>query len=270
MEHKEKILLDEEQETLLIPLYSKAQDNPVLRDEKARQILEQVDYDFGQLKVPYKTVVTVNIRARQLDRYTSEFIDQNPGAVILHLGCGLDSRCQRVERRESRWFDLDLPKVIALRRKFYPETETYHMIGSSVTEAAWMEQVQAPGRPVLVVAEGLLMYLQEDEVRDLILGLHQRYPGCHLVFDAFSKLTASRVEAHPSLQKTGARVHWGIDDPHEIESWASDQGIRLREEWFFSQAPEIERLSGFYRFMFRFTAVFPVVQRAQRLLYYIL
>ena len=272
MDLKEKILLSEEQETLLIPLFSKAQDNPVLKDEKARQILERVDYDFGQLKVPYKTVVTVNIRARQLDRYTSEFIDQNPGAVILHLGCGLDSRCQRVDRREAHWFDLDLPDVIALRRKFYQETETYHMIASSVTDLGWMEQVEPPGHPMFVVAEGLLMYLKEDKVRDLILCLHQRFPGCHLVFDAFSKLTASRVESHPSLQKTGARVHWGIDDPHEIESWAedSDQGIRLKEEWFFSQSQEIERLSGFYRFMFRFTAAFPMVQRAQRLLYYIL
>jgi O-methyltransferase involved in polyketide biosynthesis len=272
MQNKEMFLLTEEQETLLIPLYSKAQDNPVLKDEKARQILEQVDYDFGRLNVPYKTVVTLSIRARQLDRYTSEFIEQHPDAVILHLGCGLDSRCQRVERGQTHWFDLDLPDVIALRRKFYPETETYHMIASSVTDPAWMEQVAPRGHPVFVVAEGLLMYLREDEVRDLILCLHQRFPGCHLVFDAFSNMTVQRVGAHPSLKKTGATVQWGIDDPQEIEGWVgdSDQGIRLREEWFFSQSPEIERLSGFYRFMFRLTAAFPAVQRAQRLLYYTL
>jgi O-methyltransferase involved in polyketide biosynthesis len=272
MELKEKILLTEEQETLLIPLYSKAQDNPVLKDEKARQILEQVDYDFGQLKVPYKTVVTLSIRARQLDRYTGEFIDQHPDAVILHLGCGLDSRCQRIGRRQTHWFDLDLPDVIALRRKFYPETENYRMIPSSVTDPAWLEQVTPTGHPVLVVAEGLLMYLQEAEVRDLILCLHSNFPGCHLVFDAFSKMTAVRVGSHPSLQKTGATVQWGIDDPHEIESWAesSDHSIHLKEEWFFSKSPEIRQLNGFYRFMFRLTAAFPSVQRAQRLLYYIL
>jgi O-methyltransferase involved in polyketide biosynthesis len=280
MNPKEKILLTKEQETLLIPLYSKAQENPILKDEKARLILERVDYDFGGLKVPQKTVVTLSIRARQLDIYTQEYINQYPNAVILHLGCGLDSRCQRVERRDSLWFDLDLPDVIALRRKFYAESDIYHMIASSVTDLTWLGQVSATDRAVFVVAEGLMMYLQENEVRDLILCLHQKFPGCGLVFDAFSKMTAERVKAHPSLQKTGASVLWGIDDPHEIESWAIDEpaglgisresGIQLIDEWFFSQSPDIDRLSWFYRFMFRLTAAFPTVQRAQRLLYYTL
>jgi O-methyltransferase involved in polyketide biosynthesis len=212
------------------------------------------------------------MRARQLDVYTQEFIDRHPNAQILHLGCGLDSRCQRVNRRESIWFDLDLPDVIELRSKFYPESETYHLIASSVTDLAWLERVSPTGRPVFVVAEGLLMYLTEEEVRELILCLHQTFPGCSLVFDAFSKMTVARVESHPSLQKTGASVQWGIDDPHEIESWAesSGGGIQLLEEWFFSQSADIERLSWFYRFMFRLTAAFPSVQRAQRLLYYTL
>jgi O-methyltransferase involved in polyketide biosynthesis len=272
METKEKILLTKEQETLLIPLYSKAQDNPILKDEKARQILGQVEYDFGGLRVPQKTVVTLSIRARQLDIYTQEFIDQHPNALILHLGCGLDSRCLRVERRETIWYDLDLPDVIDLRRKFYTESDVYHLIPSSVTNLAWLELVSPKDRPVFVVAEGLMMYLQESEVRDLILCLHQTLPGCSLVFDAFSKMTVARVESHPSLKKTGASVKWGIDDPHEIESWVESSGgdIQLQEEWFFSQSADIARLGWFYRFMFRLTAAFPTVQKAQRLLYYTL
>ena len=82
--------------------------------------------------------------------------------------------------------------------------------------------------------------------QDLILKfLHEKFPGCHLVFDAFSRLTADRIKAHPSLQKTGASVYWGIDDPHEIERWG--QGIHLKEEWFFSQSPDLDRLGWFYR-----------------------
>ncbi|MGE5224366.1 MAG: class I SAM-dependent methyltransferase, partial [Omnitrophica WOR_2 bacterium] len=130
----------------------------------------------------------------------------------------------------------------------------------------------ADGRPVFVVAEGLLMYLPESEVRGLVLCLHQKFPGCSLVFDAFSKLTASRVQAHPSLQKTRATVQWGIDDPHEIESWAAGEqpGIRWKEEWFFSQSPDIEKLGWFYRFMFRLTGSIKAAQQAHRLLYYVL
>jgi O-methyltransferase involved in polyketide biosynthesis len=267
---KEKISLEKEQETLLIPLYAKAQDNPILVDEKARQILTGIEYDFEQLKIPQKTVVTLLMRAKQLDAYTADFIGAHPDALILHLGCGLDSRYLRVRPGNTLWIDLDLPGVIELRRKFYAETETYRMIASSVTDLRWAEQVPAERRPVFVVAEGLLMYLQESEVRDLMLCLHRKFPGGGMAFDAFSKMTADRVQAHPSLQKTGAAVHWGIDDPHEIERWTEGEtpGIRLKEEWFFSQSPDIARLGWFYHLMFRLTATMQTVQRAQRLLVY--
>jgi O-methyltransferase involved in polyketide biosynthesis len=173
-----------------------------------------------------------------------------------------------VDRAGTQWFDLDMPDVIALRRKFYVETETYHLIASSVTDLSWMDQVSSDGRPVFVVAEGLLMYLHESDVKALVLALHQKFPGCEFAFDAFSKMTADRVRAHPSLQKTGATIHWGIDDPHEIEQWAP--GIHLQEEWFFSQEPDIDRLSWLYRSMLRLSSSIKAANRAHRLLYYIL
>jgi O-methyltransferase involved in polyketide biosynthesis len=268
MNTKTKITLTKEQETLLIPLYARAQNNPLFIDETARQIMDGVQYDFDQLKVPEKTAVTLRIRAKQLDAYTLQFIAGHPNAIILHLGCGLDSRCLRVQHPTALWFDLDMPAVIELRRKFYTETESYLMISSSITDLAWIDQIPVEGRPVFVIAEGLLMYLHEPDVHALILCLHDRFPGCELVFDAFSKYTANRIKSHPSIQKTGAAVHWGIDDPHEMEGWAD--GIRLKEEWFFSQSADIERLGWFYRVMFRLTSSIQVAQRAQRLLYFIL
>lgn len=268
MDTREKITLTKEQETLLIPLFSKAQDNPILNDKKAREILDSVQYDFQSLKVPEKTAVTLRIRAKQLDEYARNFLSDHPDALVLHLGCGLDSRCLRVQHPGALWFDLDMPDVIDLRKKFYPENPGYRMIASSVTNFSWMDSIPVCGCPVFIVAEGLLMYLHEAEVCALICRLHERFPGCHLVFDAFSRLTTQRIQSHPSIQKTGAEVHWGIDDPHEIESWAG--GIQLKEEWFFSQSPDIDKLSGFYRVMFRLTSGIPAAQKAQRLLYFTL
>lgn len=269
---KEKINLTQEQETLLIPLYAKAQANSIFTDEKAQQILEGVQYDFQKLKIPKKTELSLRLRAKQFDAYTEAFIAAQPDALILQLGCGLDSRCLRVPRAADLWFDLDLPDVIDLRKKFYPETDSYHMIASSVTDMSWIGRVPLQGRPVFVIAEGLMMYLREMEVRTLVLCLRQAFPGCDLVFDAFSKLTADRIKAHPSLQKTGASVHWGIDDPHEIESWAQDGSspILLKEEWFFSQSPGIDQLGWLYSTMFRLSGAIPAAKNAHRLLYYTL
>ncbi len=268
MNHKEKITLTKAQETLLITLYAKAQDNPILVDSTARQVLDQVNYDFARLKVPWKTAVTVQMRAKQMDDYTRRFLTNHPQALVLHLGCGLDSRCRRVDwvGQSVDWYDLDMPDVIALRRKFYPETDSYHLVASSVTQLDWTEQIIARNRPTIMIAEGLLMYLSEAEVRALFLRLRERFPGCELACDVFSRLTADRVKAHPSLNKTGADIRWGIDDSHEIENWAP--GIRLKEEWFFNQSPDLDKLGWLQAALFRLAGAFATARSAHRILYY--
>ena len=268
--HKEKILLTEEQETLLIPLYSKAMESqrpdPILVDEKAQEILEHVEYDFARLKIPRNTAVTLCIRAKKMDEYTREFLANHPPAVVLHLGCGLDSRYTRVNPVRVDWYDLDMPEVIEFRRKFYEGTDAYHVIPSSVTDLGWIDSISPRGRPVLVIAEGLFMYLKEAEVKALVLKLKEAFPGCDLVFDAYSVLTANSAKNHPSLKKTGAVIHWGIDDPTEIEHWA--EGIRLKEEWYFSQAEDIEKLGSGFRVAFKIAGIFPAANKAHRILYY--
>jgi O-methyltransferase involved in polyketide biosynthesis len=42
--------------------------------------------------------------------------------VAVHIGCGLDTRFDRVDNGQVVWYDLDLPLVIGLRRKLIPET----------------------------------------------------------------------------------------------------------------------------------------------------
>jgi O-methyltransferase involved in polyketide biosynthesis len=270
--HKEKITLTEAQETLLVPLYSKATEsrrrNPIFADEKAQEILARADYDFAKLNVPRKTSITLCIRANKLDAYTRAFIDNHPQGMVIHLGCGLDSRCLRVRHENVEWFDLDLPDVIELRHKFYEETATYHLIPSSVTDLRWTDVAPYRGRPVLVIAEGLLMYLNEAQVKALILKLKEVYTGCELAFDAFSTLTARRVGSHQSLKKTGAVIRWGIDDASDIERWTT--GTRLKEEWYFHQAEEINKLGGGYRLAFRLSGLFQAARKAHRILYYCL
>lgn len=267
MTSKAKITLTPEQETLLIPLYAKAQPgNPLFFDPHARAILEQVDYDFTRLQVPYKTVVLVCQRARKLDAVTRDFLARNPGGLVLHLGCGLDSRFWRVDDGRVEWYDLDMAPVVALRRQFFPDSERYHLLTSSVTDLSWVDVVAARGRPALVVAEGLLMYLEAADVRRLVLRLREAFPGCRLIADVFSRMTARTAANHPSLKRTGATIGWGIDDPRELETWAP--GIHLVEEWYFTQDPDLARLNLGYRLAYKLAGAFKMVQRAHRIVYY--
>jgi O-methyltransferase involved in polyketide biosynthesis len=267
MNEKAKITLTPEQETLLIPLYTKAQpDNPLFFDPKAQEILSRVDYDFTRLRVPYKTVVLVCQRANKMDDTAHAFLAKHPTGVVLHLGCGLDNRFGRVDNGQVEWYDLDMPPVIELRRKFYPENPRCHLIASSVTDLDWTDMVSAGGRSVLVIAEGLLMYLIEADVKRLLLRLGEAFPGCQLIADVFSVLTARSATRHPSLKQTGATLGWGIDDSHAVESWAP--GIRLLEEWYFTQDPHLDRLSTGYRLAYKLAGAFRVARMAQRIVTY--
>lgn len=267
MNEKAKIKLSPEQETLLIPLYAKSQPgNPLFFDSGAQDILDRVDYDFTRLRVPSKTVVLICQRAKKLDAVATAFLAEHERGVVLHLGCGLDSRFWRVDNGQVEWYDLDMPPVIELRQQFYAEHESYHLIASSVTDLNWTNAVAAVDQPVLIVAEGLLMYLSETDVKRLVLRLREVFPDCRLIADVFSRMTARSATKHPSLKQTGASIGWGIDDPREVEDWA--QGIRLLEEWYFSQDPDLNRLNLGYRLAYKLAGAFNMVRRAHRIVYY--
>ena len=92
MQPRSKILLTQAQETLLITLYAKASESqrpdPIFTDPGAAQLLEQVDYDFKQLRVPRKTSIMVCMRANKLDSWARHFLKEYPQGPVLHLGCG--------------------------------------------------------------------------------------------------------------------------------------------------------------------------------------
>jgi O-methyltransferase involved in polyketide biosynthesis len=135
-----------------------------------------------------------------------------------------------------------------------------------VTDRDWTNAVAVQDRPVLIVAEGLLMYLGEADVKRLFLRLHEVFPGCRLIADVFSKMTARSATRHPSLKQTGACLGWGIDDAREVKGWAP--GIHLLEEWYFTQDPDLKRLSPGYRLAYKLAGALKLVQRAHRIVYY--
>ncbi|MDC0673041.1 class I SAM-dependent methyltransferase [Nannocystis radixulma] len=217
----EKVTLTAEKETLLITLYARAGESKLpdslLHDEHAARAVERVDYDFSKLKVDRNMMIGVSLRAHIFDGWTREFLARHPQATVLHLGCGLDSRVFRVDPGPGvRWFDVDYPEVIELRRRLYPARNDYTMIAASVTDPGWLESVPAD-RPTLIVAEGLFMYVGVEAVPWLIERLVTRFPGGELAFDGFSKLGARMVLRHQAVKATGASMHWTIEDPHELE-----------------------------------------------------
>jgi O-methyltransferase involved in polyketide biosynthesis len=203
--------------TLYLRAYESRSRRPILGDHIAAEAVDRIDYDFKRIhrtSLPASNQYVVALRAKQLDDWCAAFLARHADAVVLHLGCGLDGRGFRLAPPPSvLWFDLDQPGVVELRRRLYDDTDSYRMIGSSVTDPQWLDHIPT-GRPTLVVAEGLLMYLQESEVRQLLERLTDRFDSGELLFDTLSALA-------PRLSKVLTRgiITWGIRDARDIETW---------------------------------------------------
>jgi O-methyltransferase involved in polyketide biosynthesis len=186
-----KVRLTKEKETYLITLYGKALDsrteNPILGDTFADAVVRKIDFDFEKLKSPKGAEVSLPVRAKHFDQWTREFLAAHPASTVLNLGCGLDSRVFRIDPPPGvRWYDVDLPDVIDLRKQLYPECHDCVLISSSVTDPGWLDGIPAD-RPVIVVAEGLLQYLSEHEVIALFSRITGKFPGGQIIFDAYSR-----------------------------------------------------------------------------------
>ncbi|WP_214414145.1 class I SAM-dependent methyltransferase [Sphaerisporangium fuscum] len=202
--------------TLLGTLYLRAWESrlphPILGDHYAAEAIERIDYDFAKLKRrvrPDGNQFLVALRARQLDDWSRAFLARHPDATVLQLGCGLDSRMLRLDPQGAlRWFDLDIPQVIALRRRIYPERGRYRMIGASVTDDGWLREIPAD-RPVLIVAEGLLPYLSPGDARRLLRRLTDHFPSGELLFDGLAPWVVRMVKI----------FRWSPRGGRDVERW---------------------------------------------------
>jgi O-methyltransferase involved in polyketide biosynthesis len=251
------------QKTLLYTLYYRALDQrskaPIVGDTWAADVLDRIT------PVNRRGLLTAKLgasgrfppllRARRLDDWTRQFLARHPDASVLHLGCGLDSRAFRLDVPETvRWFDLDFPDVIALRRGLYPRRAGYELLAYSATDPGWLDEIPVD-RPTLMVAEGVMPYLTPADVRELFARLTDRLPSGELVFDGVAGLTARMTKL----------FQWTLGDPREIERW--NPHLRLVD--VVAWAAEFERIpQRGYRALFRMMNKVPAIRDGMRMLRY--
>ncbi|MFH8556934.1 class I SAM-dependent methyltransferase [Streptomyces celluloflavus] len=261
-----KVHLTEEKETLLATLYGRAVDsrskNPILGDPMAVDAVRRLDYDFGKIRLGAGESAAVALRARQLDAWTARFLVAHENATVVHLGCGLDSRVYRLDPGPGvRWYDVDYPEVIALRRELYPERAGYTTIPSSVTDPAWTARLPSD-RPTIIVAEGLLMYLTEEDGTALLRRLMAHVSSGELVFDALGRLAIRTQRHNRIIARTGATLHWGTGTAGVARL---SPGLEIVENISAVEIPGWEQLPAAYRLTVRVAALIPAMRDLARM-----
>ncbi len=253
-------------ETLLITLYIRAMESQrpdaLVKDERAEAVVRQLDQETLRKTLALTddfSRVAVILKGREFDRIAQNFLARHPDAVVIHTGCGLDTRFERVDNGQVEWYDLDLPDVIALRRKLVGgEGARHHFLACSVLNHAWMDAVSVhQQRPFLFLAEGVFMYFKEAQVKSLVLKLRDCFPCAELVLDAFSPFMRWGHNVRVSRTRVGAYLHWGLKHAQDLERWGSSgkpSGIRLLDERYPFQYPEPRMRRAFQMRLFPFLA----------------
>ncbi len=188
----------------------------VLVDPDSIRIHETIDYDFGRnFGNPEGSLA---MRAAEIDGVLRKWIALHPDGLVVSLGEGLETQARRVDNGRLRWLSVDLPDAIGLRERFIAPTERFRHIALSALDTAWMDAVE-PGSSVFIVAQGLLMYLEPEKVRQLFCDIADRFPGAEMVFDVvprwFSRLTLWGLHQTPHYRLPA--MPWGINR-NEIET----------------------------------------------------
>ena len=220
-------------ETLLVTLWARAaetkHEKPIIIDKKAVEIVNKIEYDFSRFDKDWLTQVMVAVRTEILDNATNDFIDKYPDAVIINLGCGLDTRFSRLDNGKIHWYDLDLPESISVRKQLFEENCRYKMISKSVFDYSWMNEIAMDNKPVLIILEGLLVYFKEPEVKDLINKLINTFKGSELLSTIIPPTVVEKRRKKGVFGEMGAEFQWGVKSGRELEKYNSK--IKFIEEW---------------------------------------
>lgn len=226
-------------QTLLIPLVARALESQradsLIRDPKASEIVASLELDPMRMRPSTEDQVTICMRARRFDEHAHAFLESFPSGVIVEIGCGLDTRFSRVDNGRVRWFDLDLPEVIELRRRFFEETDRCRFLSGSVLDEEWIGPVRSCGGPFLFLAEGVFPYFRAEDVRRCVLTLRARFPGSELVFDGMSPILLRLHNLQLMGRRMAARLRWSMRTPRDLEGWGPE--ICLLDEWTYFAAP---------------------------------
>jgi O-methyltransferase involved in polyketide biosynthesis/ubiquinone/menaquinone biosynthesis C-methylase UbiE len=233
---KIQISLGDVQETALIPLAIKASEskrpNNRIYDAKAVEIIERLRIDTE----PYDKFMShegVVARTILFDQEVKKALRKYPETIVVNIGCGLDDRFSRVDNGKVRWYQVDLPDSIALRRKCFTEREREFLIEGDLLSDTWTNDIPTDAVPI-IIAEGLLMYFTEDQVRHLLAHLQRYFKKGYLLAELMHPMAANNSKHHDTVKATNAQFHWGIADGRELEELCSGYKM-LRETNFFEE-----------------------------------
>ena len=235
--------------TLYIPLYGKAyvsKKGIILQDKKAEEIWAKEAFPLkGKSKSKWLSYY-MGIRSAVFDNWLRRQMVAMEDAVVLHIGCGMDSRVLRVGTMNHKWYDVDFPEVIRERKHYYTETDDYNMLAGDARKCDWLSDISA-GKRAIVIMEGVSMYMTNTEVKALLTTLHNYFKETTILMDCYTVLAAKMSKYKNPINDVGVTKVYGIDNPVFLES----DGVVFVKEHNMTSQEFIDELSGSEKYIFQ-------------------
>ena len=240
--------MDGVNKTLYIPLYGKAYVSAkgyFLNDKKAEEIWEAEGFPLKGKSKSKWLAYYMGIRSAVFDEWLNQRMTDLQDAVVVHIGCGMDSRVIRIGTDNHKWYDVDFAEVITERRRYYSESEHYQMIAGDARDCNWLTTIKE-NKAAIIVMEGVSMYLSVEEMRNLMRSLSAHFESISLLADCYTSFAAKMSKYRNPINDVGVTEVYGIDDPY---SYQSDTCTFVKEHTMTPQK-YIDELKGFERFVF--------------------
>lgn len=214
MNKQEKISINGVPETMLQTMYARAKEskkkNAVIYDAKAVEIVEKLDYDFALADKDTAMGSGVIARTIILDKMVADYLKKHPDAIVVNIACGLDTRCYRNEGKYKKWYNIDLEDTIHIRSRFMKEEGTViYQIAESAMDEGWAEKIEYTGEPVLVIIEGLTMYLTEEDVVKIFEIIDRKFKKATVLVEVMSPFVVKNIK-EKSIDQSEAKFTWGV------------------------------------------------------------
>lgn len=238
------------EKTLYIPLYGKAyvsRKGIILHDPMAEDIWEREECSLKGKSKSKWLVYYMAMRAAVYDEWVKQELAHNFKAVVLHIGCGMDSRITRTAIKEVHWYDIDFPEVIKERRKYYNETDFYHMLSADMRTDQWKKSIER-NQDAIILLEGVSMYFQPEELISLLSNICRHFKSVKLLMDCYTERAAKVSKYKNPVNDVGVTVVYGYDDPQEL---AMKTGCFFEKEHCMTPQKYIEELHGVEKTIYR-------------------
>ena len=226
---KEKVNVTGVPETMVQTLYARAKEtrkkNAKINDEIAVELVKKLDYDFSKADKDNAMTYGVIARTIVLDRVVEQYLEKYANTVVINIACGLDTRCYRMEGKYLRWYNVDLPEAMKIRKQFLTETGPVYQITKSAMDDSYVDDIDYHGENVLVIIEGLTMYLNEKDIKKIFSIIEKSFQEVTVMVETMSPFVVKHVK-EKSIEGSNAKFTWGVKNGKELQRIISEFSVQ--------------------------------------------